>query len=94
MAAMMEKIRPFLIDDYHNLMKFWSMRWIILTTFFGSVIAAYNTLPGDWLPIIPHWFKLICSYGVIFSGSMAGVARVINQSAIAERRNGNTNGDR
>lgn len=90
---MMEKIRPLLIDDYRNWLRLWSMRWIVLATFFGSVIAAYNTLPQDWLPIIPHWFKLVCSYGVIFSGSMAGVSRVINQSAVAERRNGNKDGD-
>ena len=64
-----------------------------MATFFGSVIAAYNTLPPDWLPIIPHWFKLVCAYGVIFSGSMAGVARVVSQSAVTEKLNGNKDGD-
>lgn len=72
-----------LIDNAGSLWhRFWSLRLAILTTIFGSITAAYLTLPSDWLPSIPAWLKEAVSYGTILTAIFSGVSRVIKQPGL------------
>lgn len=64
--------------------KLWSMRFIIATAFFSSIVAAYALLPPDWLPAIPQWIKGALSLTDLACAGAAGVARVIDQPALRE----------
>lgn len=72
-----------LIDDASSQWhKLWSMRFIIATAFFTAVIAAYVTLPQDWLPTIPDWVKKTLSVADLITAGAAGISRVIKQPAL------------
>jgi hypothetical protein len=73
----MKKIE--LVDNAAEWKRWWSMRWIIATTFFTSIIAAYVMLPPDWLPEIGATVKKVLAIGALFSAGAAGVSRVIKQ---------------
>lgn len=73
----MKKIE--LVDNAAEWKRWWSMRWIIATTFFTSIIAAYVMLPPDWLPEIGPAIKKALAIGALFSAGAAGVSRVIKQ---------------
>jgi hypothetical protein len=68
-----------LVPDVSNWKKWWSMRLIILTTIFNSIVLAYATLPSDWLPGLPTEVKTWLAVGALTSAAAAGVARVIQQ---------------
>lgn len=70
-----------LVDDVQDWKRWWSMRWIIATTFFSSVVAAYALLPADWLPQVAPAVKQALALGALFSAGAAGVSRVIKQPA-------------
>ena len=74
----MKKIE--LVDDVSEWKRWWSMRWIIATTFFTSIIAAYVMLPPDWLPEIGPAIKKALAVGALFSAGAAGVSRVLKQT--------------
>lgn len=82
---MNEKMRSLLVDDLAQAKYWWSMRFIILTTCCAAVIAGYNTLPVDWLPEIPHWFKVMMSFTTMGSGCLAALGRVIKQPVTGKR---------
>lgn len=62
--------------------KLWSMRFIIATGFFSSIIAAYALLPPDWLPAIPSWVKSGLALSDLFCAGGAGVSRIIKQETL------------
>lgn len=68
-----------LVDDWREWKRWWSMRWIIASTFFSAVVVAYATLPSDWLPTIPQEVKQWLSIGALVSAGAAGVSRVLKQ---------------
>lgn len=78
-----------LVKDASNWKKWWSMRLIILTALFQSIVIAYATLPSDWLPGIPEGVKTALAFGALITAAAAGVARVVQQPAL-EKSNGNS----
>lgn len=68
-----------LVNDANNWYRWWSMRWIIATAFFTSVIAAYALLPSDWLPEIPAYVKKGLAIGSMLTAGLAGISRVVSQ---------------
>lgn len=68
-----------LVDDVSEWKKWWSMRFIILTTFLSAIPVAYLTLPADWLPSIPETVKAVLAYAALGSAGAAAVARVVKQ---------------
>jgi hypothetical protein len=73
-----------LVDDIHNWKKWWSLRWIIITTFLSAVPVTYATLPDDWLPSIPDGVKAGLAFATMISAGMAAVSRVVKQKDIQE----------
>lgn len=73
-----------LVDDAHQWKKWWSMRFIILTTFLNAVTVAYATLPYDWMPSIPDWVKQALAAGALLTAGAAGVARVVSQQGLRD----------
>jgi hypothetical protein len=73
-----------LTSDAGKWHKLWSMRFIIATAFFSSIIAAYALLPSDWLPSIPQWIKGALALMDLGCAGAAGVSRVIDQPALRE----------
>lgn len=71
-----------LIDNIAQWKQFWSMRWIIATTIFGTITATYITLPPDWLPEISKGIKVSLALGTMFSAAGAGVSRLIKQVSL------------
>lgn len=71
-----------LVDDVQDWKRWWSMRWMIATAFFSAVVAAYLTLPPDWLPQISPAIKQWLAVGALFSSGMAAVSRVIKQPSL------------
>lgn len=65
--------------DKGDIKRVWSLRWAIATAIIAAVPVAYLTLPDDWLPAIPDWFKAVFSYAVLTSASATAVVRVIKQ---------------
>lgn len=74
-----------LVDDWRDWTRWWSMRWLILTTASAAVIAAYNTLPADWLPEIAPWVKKAVGYVTLGSGGAAAISRVTKQKGLRRR---------
>lgn len=68
-----------LVDDVRDWSHWWSMRWIIATTFFTGALAAYAILPATLLPVIPDAMKVFLAVGAVFSSGASGVARVLKQ---------------
>jgi len=68
-----------LVDNIDEWKRWWSLRFIIITTIFSSVTAAYVMLPADWLPEIPIGVKQFLAAGSLISAAAAGVARVTHQ---------------
>lgn len=68
-----------LVPDVHQAARWWSLRWLIVSGFCGSAVAAYALLPPDFLPTIPQWAKQALAIGTVLSAGMAGAARVIQQ---------------
>lgn len=56
------------------------MRFIIATTFFSSLVAAYLGMPDEWKASIPHWLIKSLSVADFLTGGAAGVSRVIKQN--------------
>ena len=73
-----------LIPNASKAHKLWSMRFIIATAFFSSIIAAYALLPPDWLPSIPQWVKGALALTDLACAGGAGVSRVIDQPALRD----------
>lgn len=69
-----------LVDDAHEWKRWWSMRWIIVSTFCSAVAVAYATLPTDWLPAVPNWVKGALAGGAMLAGGAAAVSRVVAQA--------------
>jgi hypothetical protein len=72
-----------LVDDVQDWKRWWSMRWIIATAFFTSIIATYALLPADWLPQIAPAVKQALAVGALLSAGAAGVSRVLKQPQAA-----------
>lgn len=70
-----------LVPDVDNWRRWWSMRWLMATAYFSAVVAAYMTLPPDWLPTLPVWVKQVHAFGALMSAGGAAVSRVIQQQA-------------
>ena len=70
------------VYDVKNWKKWWSMRFLILSTFFQAIVIAYATIPADWMPAIPDWLKLSCALGALGCAGLAGVTRVLKQSSL------------
>ena len=70
------------VYDVKNWKKWWSMRLILLSTFFQSITLAYATLPEDWMPSIPNFLKLGFAVGALGTAGLAGVSRVIQQASL------------
>ncbi len=68
-----------LVEDWREAKHWWSMRWIIVSTFCSAVAVAYATLPADWLPSVPGWVKGGVAFGAMLSGGAAAVSRVMQQ---------------
>ena len=68
------------VEDVKMWKRWWSMRLIIASTFFSSVIAVYATFPSDWLPEVASWIKGTLAVGAMATAATAGVARVIKQA--------------
>ena len=68
-----------LVDDWREWKRWWSMRWIIVSTFCSAVAVAYATLPADWLPSVPGWVKGALAGGAMLSAGASGVSRVVKQ---------------
>ena len=62
--------------------KLWSIRFAILSAFFGAIPTAYNTLPGDWLPEIPHGLKVFFGLGSLFTAGAAAISVVVKQAGL------------
>lgn len=73
-----------LVKDASNWKKWWSMRFIIMSAFFSSIIVVYATLPSDWLPEIDSWVKKALALGAMFSAGAAGISRVVKQKNLPE----------
>ncbi len=59
-----------LVSNISEWKKWWSMRFIIITTIFSSVTAAYVMLPADWLPEIPIGIKQFLAAGSLISAAI------------------------
>lgn len=70
------------MDDRKVIAKYWSLRWTLLTIFFGGVISAYSLLPADWLPEIPGHLKKFMGLGTVFTGGMSALSMFIKQKTI------------
>jgi hypothetical protein len=68
-----------LVDDAKDWSRWWSMRWIILTTFFASSVAAFAALPPALTEAVPPWARVSLAVGTVFSSAASGVARVLKQ---------------
>lgn len=68
-----------LIESASKWHRLWSMRFILATGFFSSLIAAYALLPPDWLPAIPSYIKSSLALADLFCAGGAGVSRIIKQ---------------
>ncbi len=75
-----------LVEDFKNWKKWWSMRFIIISTFFQAITVAYVTLPADWMPSIPEGAKLFFASGALLTAGAAGVARVVSQPRLREEK--------
>ncbi len=73
-----------LIENAREWHRLWSMRWIIASAFFSSVIVAYATLPVDWLPALGDDVKRWLAIGALASAAGAGVSRVVKQKNLPE----------
>tara|TARA_R110000868_G_scaffold233768_1_gene487496 strand:- start:27 stop:272 length:246 start_codon:yes stop_codon:yes gene_type:complete len=73
----MTKLR--LVNNISEWKRWWSLRFIIATTVFSSVTAAYIMLPPDWLPEIPVGIKQFLAAGSLITAAAAGIARVTHQ---------------
>lgn len=71
-----------LVDNASNWRRWWSMRWAIATAFLAAIPVAYMTLPPDWLPSIPDWFKAALALATLFSAGATGVSRVLKQPKV------------
>ena len=71
-----------LIKEANKWHRLWSMRFILATGFFSSIIAAYALLPLDWLPAIPSWIKGSLALADLFCAGGAGVSRIIKQEKL------------
>lgn len=71
-----------LVTDVKNWKKWWSMRFLIISTFLQAITIAYATLPFDWMPAIPNWVKLTLAAGALGTAGLAGVSRVLQQSGL------------
>lgn len=71
-----------LVTDAKNWKKWWSMRFLIISTFLQAITIAYATLPFDWMPAIPNWVKLTLAAAALGSAGLAGVSRVLQQSGL------------
>lgn len=73
-----------LVDDYKKWKKWWSMRFIILSTIFTSAALVWPTLPMEWTaefhPITKYFFGI----GALTTGIAAGVSRVVKQTKLEE----------
>lgn len=72
-------LRDHLVDDWREWKRWWSMRWIIVSSFCSAAAVAYATLPADWLPAVPHWVKGALAAGALVSAGASGVSRVVKQ---------------
>lgn len=68
-----------LVNNAKNWWKWWSMRFILISTFCSGAIAAYIILPPDFLPQIPTWFKQGLGLTAVLSAGAAAIARPIRQ---------------
>lgn len=73
-----------LIPDAHNWSRFWSVRLSILSGAFSAVVAAYVTLPPDWLPALPAAFKQALAIGALATAFGAALARGVAQPALGQ----------
>lgn len=62
-----------------DMKRIWSLRWAIATAIIAAIPVAYITLPSDWLPAIPDWFKAVCAYAVLLTAAVTASVRVIKQ---------------
>lgn len=74
----MKKLK--VVPNAKNWHKWWSMRFIALSTMFSSAIVAYATIPHEWLPYISVEFKQWLAVGALVSAALAGGARVVQQT--------------
>lgn len=72
------------VPDIQNWPRWWSVRLSILSGAFSAVIAAYMTLPPDWLPALPTAFKQAMAIGALASAFAAAIARGIAQPKLDE----------
>lgn len=72
-----------LISNANQWHRLWSMRFSILAAFFGAIVTAYATLPGDWLPAIPNWAKFALAGGTLLTPALAAVSRIVKQPSLA-----------
>ena len=73
-------IRDHLVDDVHEWKRWWSMRWLIVSTFCSTAAVACPAIPADWSDSLPHWTKGALAAGAMVSGGAAAVSRVIKQA--------------
>ena len=71
-----------LINNAGQWHRLWSVRFILLTALFSAIIAAYNNLPSDWLPLLPGWLKKGIALADLASAGLAGLSRVIKQESL------------
>lgn len=75
-----------LIREAKKWHRLWSMRFLLATTFFSSISAAYLILPADWLPAIPQWIKGTMAMLTLLCAGATGVSRVIQQSDVLQEK--------
>lgn len=68
-----------MVPDIKDWKKWWSMRFIILTTIFSSASVTYMALPARWADKVPDWAIMVLTGGSLVTGIAAGVARVVHQ---------------
>jgi hypothetical protein len=66
---MLEKIEARLVDDWHKILRFWSVQWAMLGAIILPLLAtAPQTLPPEVLAIIPPSMRALitCLWCVMF----------------------------
>lgn len=86
LAAIKAAIASKLTDKAKWWHRLWSIRLMIVTSFYSAAAGAWRTgmIPDEWKPQLSHWEQaILAGIGVVLPG-IAAVSVVVKQTKLAE----------
>lgn len=69
-----------LVPDADNLLRWWSMRWLIAAAVAETLPRAWATIPPEWVPPMPGWLEAALGVFVLVAIPAAAVSRIVQQA--------------